>query len=168
MGAFEEEWAQIKRDSSGGGAGMQLASADGDGADAPWDGGSSHGSGSGRVKSQKAAWSRAAHGVCSLRGDVKKALTRLEDDQEGLGASSGSGAADIECAAAQRDLYRSWHRYLSDVSGRCGALQGKLEKAGSDHAKNDDSVTSSFAGLDDRYKDTAAVGGGHGRHGGKG
>jgi len=169
VGTFEDEWARIKRDHSGGGAGTELASAHGGDAKSPWGDGSSGGSGAGRVKSRKAAWSRAAHGVGSLRGDISKALTGLEDDQKGLSAESGTGSGSLESAAAQRALYRSWHRYLSDVSARCATLQGKLEKAGSDHTKNDDSTASSFTGLDKRYEDTDAVGGnGHGHQGGKG
>ena len=59
-------------------------------------------------------------------------------------------------------MHASWKRYLNDLTGRCKALQGRLEQAGNDHYKNDDATKAAFDGLNDRYKDTSAVGG-HGR-----
>lgn len=149
MVAFEDQWAQIKRETSAS-AGMNLASANGKGG--------SGDSGRGGVKSSKNAWSTAAGAVGSLRGDIKTALTKLEQGQKpAAGGDSGSGG--VRSAVAQQELYRSWKRYLEDVSGRCGVMQDRLEKAGDHHYKNDQAIEGVFAGLDKRYKDTAPVGG---------
>lgn len=77
MATFEAEWEQIKHDVAAV-AGMSLASADGKGG---W-----NDDGSAGVKSNKRAWSTAGSDVGSLRGDIKKALTKLELEQKGLGA----------------------------------------------------------------------------------
>lgn len=149
MVTFEEQWAQIKRETSTG-TGMSLASAD--------DKGGSGEPGWGGVKSSKNTWSTAAGAVGSLRGDIKTALTKLEHGQK----SSGDGESDgggVQSAVAQGELYRSWKRYLEDVSGRCGVMQDRLEKAGDHHYKNDQATESAFTDLNNRYKDTAPVGG---------
>ncbi|MEU7040107.1 hypothetical protein AB0A77_03490 [Streptomyces varsoviensis] len=140
--AFTEEWAQLKRESSTG-AGMTLASAG--------DGGGAEG-----LKSDRAAWSAAARGVGDIAGKVGKALGELEKGQKGLGAGTGAG---VLSAAAQRDLYASWKRYLGDVRGRCDALKEPLQKAGDAHFKNDKDTKSAFTAVGDKYKDTTAVGG---------
>ncbi|AQA14359.1 hypothetical protein HUF15_43125 [Streptomyces samsunensis] len=149
MSTFDAEWEQMKREASGE-TGMSLASAD----NKPnWGQG-----GSGNLKSSKNAWTTAAGGVGKLRGDIKTALTKLEEEQTGLGAGSKSGGG-IESAAAQRELYSSWKRYLNGVSGRCGAIQDRLERAGDHHYKNDEAIKGAFDGLDGLYKDTKPVGG---------
>jgi hypothetical protein len=126
---------------------MRLASAGKDGSG--WSSG---------LKSERAAWAKAGDGVEELRGDVGKALGSLEKAQRGLGA--GSDTVDgLRSGAAQLEVYRSWKRYLEDVSGRCGALRTQLEKAGDDHDMNDADVKKAFDDLDDRYKDTPAAGG---------
>ncbi|MFH8805662.1 hypothetical protein ACH4GZ_00095 [Streptomyces hygroscopicus] len=150
MSTFDAEWAQLKREASGE-AGMSLASAD----NKPgWE----QGGGSGGVKSSKDAWSAAGRSVGKLRGDIKTALTKLEEEQTGLGAGSKSGGG-IESAAAQRELCASWKRYLNGVSGKCGTLQDRLEKAGDHHYRNDEAIKSAFDGIDGLYKDTKPVGG---------
>lgn len=149
MSTFEAEWAQMKREASGD-TGMDLASAD----DKPgWEQG-----GSGNLKSNKNAWTTAGRSVGKLRGDIKTALTKLEEEQTGLGAGSKSGGG-IESAAAQRELYHSWKRYLEGVSGKCGAIQDRLERAGDHHYKNDEAIKGAFDGMDGQYKDTKPVGG---------
>ncbi|WP_413801709.1 hypothetical protein [Streptomyces iranensis] len=149
MSTFETEWAQMKREASGD-TGMSLASAD----DKPgWARG-----GSGGVKSSKKAWTTAGRSVGKLRGDIKIALTKLEEEQTGLGAGSKSGGG-IESAAAQRELCSSWKRYLKGLSGKCGAIQGRLERAGDSQYKNDEATKCAFDGLDVLYKDTKPVGG---------
>lgn len=157
--SWDEEWAALKQTAAGD-SGMQLASAGGDG----WQGGSGDGSASesDALKSKKAAWVRAGHDVQSLRGDVKKALTKLEDGQQGFG--TGSGVSGVHSAAAQQEVFHSWQRYLESLSGRCSALQVQLEKAGDHLDGNDQAVRRSFNKLSDRYEDTPAVGG---RGGGK-
>ncbi|WP_206442001.1 hypothetical protein [Streptomyces boncukensis] len=141
---------------SGGGDGLRLASA---GGKPGWAGGGDGADGGeSGVKSEKSAWTEAGNGVNALRGNIKKALARMEKEQAGLGA--GAEAGDLQCAAAQRELHRSWTGYLKKVSGRCGTLRGCLEGAGSGHHHNNQAVADSFAALDKKYADTPAVGGG--------
>jgi len=135
---------------------MNLASADGN----------SGGGGSGDLKSDKEAWNRAGNDVGELRGDIRKALGELKAGQEGLGAGSDT-AGGLQSGAAQREVYRSWKRYLEDVSRRCGTLRTQLEKAGGVHHGNNAAVKDAFDGLSDRYKDTPALGG-QDRHQGQG
>ncbi|MGW2327141.1 hypothetical protein ACWC5C_15385 [Streptomyces sp. NPDC001700] len=149
MVAFEEEWANFKQQASAN-AGMNLASADGP---AGW-----NTSGKGRLKSKKSAWKMAGSSVGSLKSDVKKALAKLELEQKGLEAGTNTGGG-VHSAAAERELYRSWKRYLDDVSGRCTTLQDLLEKAGDSFYKNDEAIRGAFSGLTERYKDTDPVGG---------
>ncbi|MGW7573490.1 hypothetical protein [Streptomyces sp. NPDC054765] len=145
--SWDEEWAALKQQASDN-AGMKLASADGHGRQ--------HGSGDGwgDLKSTKAAWTRAGHDVQSLRGNIKKALAKLEAEQQG----AGSGSV-VQSAAAQQDVYRSWKRYLEALSGRCGAIQDRMEKAGGELYENDAAVKNSFSKLSHQYEDTPAVGG---------
>ncbi|WP_331748414.1 hypothetical protein [Streptomyces sp. NBC_00648] len=142
MGSFAEEWAQLKSGPAGAG-GMRLAGA-----------GDSGGSGKGDVQSSKAAWTAAGSAVGGLSGDVKKALTALDTGQQGLGTGGG-----VESAAAQSEVYQSWKTYLDKLSGRCTALQGKLERAGNDLLLTDDNIKGLFVELGKQYQDTPAVGG---------
>ncbi|MEU8996980.1 hypothetical protein AB0952_22910 [Streptomyces caniferus] len=146
--SWDDEWAALKREAADG-RGLQLASAGG----GSWQGGS--GDGSGDVKSKRSVWTTAGREVQSLRGDIAKALTKLEDEQQGLGA----GASGVQSAAAQQDVYRSWKRYLEALSGRCGAIQAQMEKAGGALYGNDAAVKGSFSKLSQKYEDTPAVGG---------
>ncbi|MEU1806219.1 hypothetical protein [Streptomyces sp. NPDC019937] len=148
MATFDEEWAQFKRQASAD-SGMNLASADGP---PDWK------SGQGRLKSKKPAWKTAGNSVGSLQSDIKKALAKLELEQKDLGAGTDTGSG-VHSAAVERELYRSWNRYLSDLSGRCAKLQDLLEKAGDSFYKNDEAIRGAFSGLTDRYKDTRRVGG---------
>ncbi|MFH0242149.1 hypothetical protein ACGRHY_06825 [Streptomyces sp. HK10] len=144
--SWDDEWAEMVRNASHG-TSMRLAGADKDGNG--W---------SGNLKSERAAWIMAGGGIGELRGDIRKALGTLEKTQEGLG-SDGDTVDGVQSGAAQLEVYRSWKRYLEDVSGRCGTLRTQLEKAGDDHDVNDADVKKAFDGLDGRYKDTPAVGG---------
>ncbi|HEX5567300.1 MAG TPA: hypothetical protein VFY14_10340 [Streptomyces sp.] len=144
---WDEEWHRIARNAAGS-TGMNLASADTGGG----------GGGSGGLKSSKAAWNKAGNDVGDLRGDIKKALGKLKTGQEGLGAGSDT-AVGLQSGAAQLEVYRSWKRYLEDVSRRCGALRTQLEKAGGDHHGNDAAIKEAFDGLGKQYKDTPALGG---------
>ncbi|CAL9537037.1 hypothetical protein SUDANB106_04176 [Streptomyces sp. enrichment culture] len=149
--SWDDEWAEMVRNASHG-TSMRLAGAEKDGSG--WSGG---------LRSERAAWTKAGGGVGELRGDIKKALGTLEKAQGGLGP--GSDTVDgLQSGAAQLEVYRSWKRYMEDVSGRCGTLRAQLEKAGDDHDMNDADVKKSFDGLDSQYKDIPAVGGqGRGR-----
>lgn len=149
MSTFESEWAQMKREASGG-TRMSLAGA-GDKPD--WEQ-----EGSGRVRSSKNVWTEAGQGVGKLQGNIKTALTKLEEEQKGLGAGSETGGG-IESAAAQRELYLSWKRYLKGVSGKCGTFQDRLQKAGDHYYENDAAIERAFDRLDGLYKDTKPVGG---------
>ncbi|MGW2324499.1 hypothetical protein ACWC5C_01895 [Streptomyces sp. NPDC001700] len=106
----------------------------------------------GRLKSDKNVWTAAGRDVGKLRGSIRTALTKLEEEQKDLGAGSKSGAA-------QRELYHSWTHYLRGVSGKCGTLQDRLEKAGDGHYKNDEATQRTFDRLNGRYGDTKPLGG---------
>lgn len=144
MGSFEEEWARLRGGASGE-PGMRLASvpaADGGG-----------GGGDADVQSTRPAWTAAGTAVGGLAGDVKKALTGLETGQTGLAAKG------VESAGAQSEVYTSWKTYLEALSGRCTALQGKLERAGNDLFLTDDNLKGLFTELAKHYQDTPATGG---------
>ncbi|MFE1172136.1 hypothetical protein [Streptomyces sp. NPDC058773] len=145
--SWDDEWAALKREAAEG-RGLQLASAGG----GSWQGGS--GDSSGGLKSKRSAWTTVGRDVQSLRGDIKKALTKLEEGQQGL----GTGGSGVQSAAAQQDVHRSWKRYLEALSGRCGAVQARMEKAGGELYGNDAAVKGSFSKLSHQYKDTPAVG----------
>lgn len=97
---------------------------------------------------------KAGEGVTGLKGGVGKALTKLADGQAGLGDTTGSVSA-----AAQKELYASWKKYVSDVSGRCEELGGLLQKAGHDLSKTDRQAEAELEKLKVKYGDTDPVGG---------
>ncbi|AWL88246.1 hypothetical protein DIJ69_22025 [Streptomyces globisporus] len=97
---------------------------------------------------------RVGEGVTDLKGGVGKALTKLADGQTGLGDTTGSVSA-----AAQKELYDSWKKYVSDVRGRCEALGGLLQKAGHDLSKTDEEALADLEKLQVKYEDTKPVGG---------
>ncbi|MFI7892455.1 hypothetical protein ACIFUY_14500 [Streptomyces sp. CACIS-1.16CA] len=138
-----DEWEQIKADvAANGPAGMQLNQA-------PSEGGTS-----GDLNSNRKTWVRVGEGVTGLKDGVGKALTKLADGQTGLGDTSGSVSA-----AAQKELYDSWKKYVSDVRGRCGTLGGLLQKVGHDLSKTDEEAAAELEKLKVTYKDTEPVGG---------
>ncbi|MFC8080420.1 hypothetical protein ACFUN8_33380 [Streptomyces sp. NPDC057307] len=141
-----DEWEGLKADAEArGGTQMQLNQT------APDPGGSGP---SESLKSDKKAWVTAGEGVTGLRADIGKALTTLENGQAGLGDTTG-----CQSAAAQKELYDSWKKYVGDVSSRCGELGGLLEKSGHDLEKSDQSVLADLDQLKVKYADTEAVGG---------
>ncbi|MFH8360334.1 hypothetical protein ACH4FV_12150 [Streptomyces anulatus] len=143
-----DEWEQIKADVAGNGsAHMQLNQA-------PAEGGTTAGSTSGDLKSNRKTWVKAGEGVTGLKGGVGKALTKLADAQTGLGDTTGS-----QSAAAQKKVYDSWKKYVSDVSGRCEALGGLLSGAGHDLSKSDEEAKAELEKLKVKYEDTEPVGG---------
>ncbi|TVZ75923.1 hypothetical protein [Streptomyces sp. BK340] len=118
-------------------------------------GGTSSGGGvSGKLRSDKAAWSTAGDGVGDLRDNISKALAQLGEGQKGLGKDSG-----CLTAAAQREVHTSWERYVGDVSGRCDKLAGLLEKVGNDQLRTDEAIKAEIAKVKTAYEDTPAVGG---------
>lgn len=142
-----DEWEGLKADAEArGSTQMQLNQypADPGGGGAP----------SESLKSDKKAWVQAGEGVTGLKADIAKALTALENGQAGLGDTTG-----CQTAAAQKELYGSWKKYVGDVSARCGELGGLLERSGHDLAKSDQSVLADIDQLKVKYADTEAVGG---------
>ncbi|MFH9680717.1 hypothetical protein [Streptomyces globisporus] len=138
-----DEWEQIKADvAAKGPASMQLNQAPSEGVT------------SGDLKSNRKTWVRVGEGVTDLKGGVGKALTKLADGETGLGDTTGSVSA-----AAQKELYDSWKKYVSDVRGRCEALGGLLQKAGHDLSKTDEEALADLEKLQVKYEDTKAVGG---------
>ncbi|MEU0602481.1 hypothetical protein ABZ484_30270 [Streptomyces sp. NPDC006393] len=146
-----DEWEQLKaaaaeRHSTR----MQLNQLPGD-----QNGTSSTGSGaSGRLRSDKKAWSTAGQGVGNLRDNIGKALTKLEHGTAGLGKASGSSTA-----AAQKSVYDSWERRVKDISQLCNGVAGVLEKVGNDQLKTDEAIRAEIAGLKVHSEDTSAAGG---------
>nr|WP_179254415.1 hypothetical protein [Streptomyces sp. SID8378] len=114
----------------------------------------SEGGASGDLKSNRKTWVRVGEGVTGLKDGVGKALTKLADGQTGLGDTSGSVSA-----AAQKELYDSWKKYVSDVRGRCGTLGGLLQKVGHDLSKTDQEALADLKKLQVKYEDTKPVGG---------
>ncbi|MFE9630561.1 hypothetical protein [Streptomyces sp. NPDC006463] len=108
----------------------------------------------GGLKSSQKAWSTAGQGVGSLRQSIGTALTKLEDGQAGLGATTGCLSA-----AAQKEVYDSWKKYAESVSERCGSLQSVLEQVGRDVLTTDEAVNAEMHKLNVKYADTDAVGG---------
>ncbi|MET8830820.1 hypothetical protein ABZX40_35270 [Streptomyces sp. NPDC004610] len=129
----------------------------------PADQGSAGSGGSGggvlRLRSDKAAWTKAGEDVRSLREDLDKTWAKMESCQTGLGKESGCLAS-----AAQQDVYESWKRYVRDVGGVCDGLAGVLEKAGNDQLRTDEAIKGEIAGLrTDHYEDTPVGGQAKGR-----
>ncbi|MEV7088807.1 hypothetical protein AB0O07_23460 [Streptomyces sp. NPDC093085] len=148
-----DEWEQAKADAAGRQAvAMRLNQV-------PADQGASASEVTGGLKTSKKAWTTAGEGVGSLRTGIGTALTKLEDGQSGLGATTGCLSA-----AAQKEVYDSWKAYAKKVSGRCGSLQSLLERVGNDQLRTDESVKSELDQLKKKYADTPAVGGQTGGH----
>jgi hypothetical protein len=108
----------------------------------------------GKLRSDKATWSKTGADVGDLRDNISKALAKLEDGQKGLGKDSG-----CLTAAARQEVHTSWERYVGSVSGRCEKLSGLLEKVGNDQLRTDEAISAEIAKLKTEYQDTPAVGG---------
>ncbi|MEV5384212.1 hypothetical protein [Streptomyces sp. NPDC052721] len=140
-----DEWERLKADAAArGSTGMQLNHV-------PMDPG---GSGTGDLKSDRKAWTKAGADTKGLQDDIGQALGKLDDGQSGLGDTSG-----VQSAAAQQELYASWKKYVGDVKGRCGELGGLLERSGHDLAMSDADVKAELDKISAKYHDTEAVGG---------
>ncbi|MFC9298761.1 hypothetical protein ACFTWH_22755 [Streptomyces sp. NPDC057011] len=143
-----DEWEQIKADVSGGqSVEMRLNHV-------PVEPGAGPSALTGGLVSSKKAWATAGEGVGSLRAGIGGGLTKLEDGQAGLGATTGCLSA-----AAQKDVYDSWKKYAEGVSERCGSLQGILDQVGRDVLTTDEAVNSAMHQLNVKHADTDAVGG---------
>ncbi|MER7521143.1 hypothetical protein [Streptomyces sp. NPDC126499] len=139
-----DEWEQAKAETAARQSSMRLNQV------APEQGGGY----SEDLKTDKRAWAKAGEGVSGLKDDVAKALSKLDSGQAGLGDTGG-----CQSAAAQKELYDSWKKYVGDVSGRCESLSRILQQSGHDLAKPDESVRQDLDAHAKRYADTAAVGG---------
>ncbi|GAA3394955.1 hypothetical protein [Streptomyces roseoviridis] len=145
-----DEWEQLKAEAAEGRSlSMRLNQLPAD-----QGGGTPPGGASEDLKTDKRAWVKAGEGVSGLKGDVAKALSTLDGGQAGLGDTAG-----CQSAAAQKELYDSWKKYLNDVSGRCEALGGLLQSSGHDLSKPDQTLLGELNGLTAKYADTAPVGG---------
>ncbi|MFH7337893.1 hypothetical protein [Streptomyces sp. KHY 26] len=145
-----DEWEQLKADAAtrSGSARMRLNHVPDAGS------GGSSGGGPDPLKSDRKVWSTAGGDVTGLRTDVSTALGKLDHGQSGLGDGAG-----CESAAAQKELFESWKKYVGDVSGRCGKLGGLLERAGRDLSMTDGDVRDGLNKIKTEYQDTEAVGG---------
>ncbi|MFF9691367.1 hypothetical protein [Streptomyces sp. NPDC014623] len=145
-----DEWEGLKADAAvRGSAQMQLNQYPAD-----QGGGAPAGAASEDLRSDKKAWVKAGEGVTGLKDGISKALTKLGDGQAGLGDADG-----CQSAAAQKELYDSWKKYVGDVSSRCDELGGLLERSGHDLSTSDETVRGELDKLKVKYEDTEAVGG---------
>ncbi|MFD0371480.1 hypothetical protein [Streptomyces sp. NPDC127114] len=143
-----DEWEQIKAERAGGPpAAMQLNQV-------PVEPDAGPSAVTRGLKSSQKAWTTAGEGVGSVRGSIGTALTKLDEGQAGLGATTGCLSA-----AAQMDVYDSWKKYAENVGKRCGSLQGILQQVGRDVLTTDDAVKGEMDRLNRTYADTDAVGG---------
>jgi hypothetical protein len=145
-----DEWEQLKADAvARGSTRMQLNHVQ------PDKGGVSAGGARGdRLKSDKKAWAKAGIDVKGLKSDIDKALAKLDDGQAGLGEATG-----CQSATAQKELYRSWKKYVGNVSSRCHELGALLEHSGHDLSMTDGAVKAELDKIKLKYQDTDSVGG---------
>ncbi|MEV8423486.1 hypothetical protein [Streptomyces niveus] len=144
-----DEWDQLKADAAQrSSTRTQLNQLPADqGAGAP------DGPASGDVKSDKKVWTTAGTGLKDLDEPIGKALTQLSERQTGL------DVVGVQSAAAQKELYDSWKKYVTDVSKRCGDLGALLEAAGHTLSKSDEQLRMELDKIKNQYQDTTAVGG---------
>ncbi|MER6104184.1 hypothetical protein ABT115_18105 [Streptomyces sp. NPDC001832] len=145
-----DEWEQLKTDAvARGSTQMQLNQYPAD-----QGGGAPASAASEDLKSDKKAWVKAGEGVKGLKDGIGKALAKLDDGQAGLGDTGG-----CQSAAAQKELYDSWKKYVRDVSSRCDELGGLLERSGHDLSKSDETIKEELDKLKLKYEDTETAGG---------
>ncbi|MER6435376.1 MULTISPECIES: hypothetical protein [unclassified Streptomyces] len=99
-----------------------------------------------KLRSDKAAWTKAGEGVGSLRDDLGKAWVKAESGQTALGSASM-----CLTSATQQDVYDSWKRYVKDVSEVCEGLADVLEKAGNDQLRTDEAINAEISKLKTEY-----------------
>ncbi|MFC9286771.1 hypothetical protein [Streptomyces sp. NPDC057052] len=117
-------------------------------------GGTGSGGGVGKLRSDKAAWTKAGEDVGSLREDLGKAWGKAESGQTGLGKGTG-----ILTAATQQGVYDSWERRVKDISELCDGLAGVLEKIGNDQLRTDQAIRDEIAKLKVESKDVSTADG---------
>ncbi|MFE1407982.1 hypothetical protein ACFW5D_31075 [Streptomyces sp. NPDC058770] len=142
------EWEQLKADAAERGSTpmrFDKQSADSDGGTP---------SGSEDLKSSKRAWVKAGESTTHLVEAADTALRRLDEGQSEVNATAGS-----QGAAAQRELYESWHRYVKSVQARCKSLGDLLQLSGHDLSKTDESLKSELDAFRRSYEDTEALSG---------
>ncbi|MFC9888531.1 hypothetical protein ACFW3A_11650 [Streptomyces pilosus] len=105
-------------------------------------GGAGPGGGGDRLRSDKAAWTKAGEGISSLRTDLGKALRKAETGQSGLDKDAG-----WRTSVAQKDVYDSWKRYAKDMGELCEALAQVLERTGDDQLRTDEAIKTEIARL---------------------
>ncbi|MGV9940682.1 hypothetical protein [Streptomyces sp. NPDC003401] len=117
-------------------------------------GGGGSGGGVGKLRSDKAVWTKAGEDVGSLREDLGKAWVKAESGQTGLGKGTG-----ILTAVAQQGVYDSWERYVKDVSEVCDGLAGVLEKVGNDQLRIDEVIEAEITKLKVEYYENVSADG---------
>ncbi|MEU3414430.1 hypothetical protein ABZ760_24715 [Streptomyces sp. NPDC006658] len=100
------------------------------------------GGGKDRLRSDKAAWSAAGEGVGSLQDSLGKALAKLEQGQAGL----DEGSVCLT-AAAQKRVYESWERRVTDIGELCRGLAVVLNKTGHDQLRTDEAIKAEITAL---------------------
>ncbi len=115
-------------------------------------GGVTYGPPSGRLRSDKSAWSKAGEGVSELRTNLGRALIELEDSQTGLDKTSA-----FLTAAAVKGVFDSWERRVRDIDEWCDGLAGVLEKTGNDQLRTDQAIEAEIAALNVGSKDASAA-----------
>ncbi|MGW5044946.1 hypothetical protein [Streptomyces griseoluteus] len=136
------EWEQVK-----------AASAERQSAQMQLNGLPSDAGGSGTLVADRPAWAKAGRDVSALRDGMDKARGHLEDGQEGLAKQAG-----CLTAAAQSDVFASWKKYVSQVSGRCAKLATVLENAGKNELKTEEAIKAEIGTMRTAYADTPATG----------
>ncbi|MCZ0976050.1 hypothetical protein O1L55_41820 [Streptomyces albulus] len=129
---FEEEWAELKRETS---VRMSLASTGGEGG--------SSGGGQGNLRSSRQVWHKGAQAVGSLQTNLKAALRELESRHDTAG-SAASGVGGLRSAVSHLSAYQSWQRRLDLVSRECEELRDKLQKSGDAFYKSDAEIGQAF------------------------
>ncbi|MFB8244867.1 hypothetical protein ACFC5X_07405 [Streptomyces sp. NPDC055952] len=112
------------------------------------------GDGAGKLRSDKAAWTRAGADVGSLGEDLGRARAKMEVGQAGLGKETG-----CLTATAQREVFNSWKRYVKDVAEVCDSLADVLEKAGNDQLRTDEAIKAEISKLRAEYYASTPAGG---------
>ncbi|MFE7318493.1 hypothetical protein ACFU7T_36150 [Streptomyces sp. NPDC057555] len=129
---FEEEWAELKRETS---VRMNLAGIGGDD--------SSSGGGQADLRSSQQVWNQGSQEVGSVHVNLKAALRDLEAKQHGV-ASGSSGVDGLRSVASQLSVYQSWQQRLDLVSRECEELKDKLQKSGNAFYKTDEAIKDAF------------------------
>ncbi|MFH9731396.1 hypothetical protein [Streptomyces sp. NPDC017260] len=113
--------------------------------------GGAYGPPSGKLRSDKSAWSKAGEGLGEVQTNIGKALSKLGASQTGL----DEGSAFLT-AAAQKGVFDSWERRVKDIDEWCEGLAGVLEKTGNDQLRTDQAIEAEIAALSAGSEDASA------------